>query len=82
LGWNAASLTQCEDRCHRIGQERDVVSHIIFPDLDQGESVTERMYHLINAKHGISSEVIDGEVGASLIEESVQDSLIDLYSSY
>ncbi len=82
LGWNAASLTQCEDRCHRLGQTRDVVSHIIFPDLDQGESVSERMYHLISAKHGVSSEVIDGEVGAMLIEESVQDALIDLYSSY
>jgi SWI/SNF-related matrix-associated actin-dependent regulator 1 of chromatin subfamily A len=83
LGWNAAGLTQCEDRCHRIGaDERGVVSHIIFPDLDQAESVTERMYHLISAKFGISSEVIDGEVGASLIEESVQDALIDLYSSY
>ena len=82
LGWNAASLTQCEDRCHRIGQTRDVVSHIVFPDLDGAESVTERMYHLISAKHGVSSEVIDGEVGAMLIEESVQDALIDLYSSY
>ena len=82
LGWNSASLTQCEDRCHRIGQGRDVVSHIIFPDLDGAETVSERMYHLINAKHGVSSEVIDGEVGAMLIEESVQDALIDLYSSY
>jgi len=34
------------------------------------------------SKFSISSEVIDGEVGASLIEESVQDALIDLYSSY
>ena len=83
LGWNSASLTQCEDRCHRIGaDERGVVSHIVFPDLDGAESVTERMYHLISAKHGVSSEVIDGEVGAMLIEESVQDALIDLYSSY
>jgi hypothetical protein len=58
------------------------VSHIIFPDLDGAETVTERMYHLINAKHSVASEVIDSEVGASLIEESVQDALIDLYSSY
>jgi hypothetical protein len=58
------------------------VSHIVFPDLDGAESITERMYHLISAKHGVSSEVIDGEVGAMLIDESVQDALIDLYSSY
>jgi hypothetical protein len=83
LGWHGASLLQSEARTWRHGSQFDeCVSHIIFPDLDGAETVTERMHHLISAKHSVASEVIDSEVGASLIEESVQDALIDLYSSY
>tara|TARA_Y100001951_G_scaffold104386_1_gene115827 strand:- start:112 stop:1614 length:1503 start_codon:yes stop_codon:yes gene_type:complete len=82
LGFNAASLTQCEDRCWRIGaDERGVVSHIVFPDLDGAETIQERMYRLINAKHGVSSQVIDG-IHADLMDESVEDALIDFYSTF
>ena len=83
LGWHGAGLLQSEARTWRHGSQWDeCVSHIVFPDLDGAESVTERMYHLISAKHSVASEVIDAEVGAQLIDESVQDALIDLYSSY
>ncbi len=82
LPWTAAMVDQSLSRCHRYGQEREVVGHIVFPDFGPTtEPITHRMWGLIESKHSVASEVVDGEVGAILMDEDMADSLIAQYLS-
>jgi SNF2 family DNA or RNA helicase len=82
LPWHAAAVDQQVSRCHRYGQEREVVGHVVFPDFGPTtEPVTHRMWGLIEAKYGVASAVIDNEVGAVLMDEDMADSLIAQYLS-
>jgi hypothetical protein len=83
LPWHAAGLDQCVSRCHRHGQERPVIGHIVLPQMSSGiESVVTRVWGLIEAKGSICSSVIDGEVGDDLLVGSdVADDLIAQYCS-
>lgn len=82
LPWTAAMVDQCISRCHRYGAEREVVGHIVFPDFGPTtEPITHRMWGLIESKHSVASEVVDGEVGAILMDEDMADSLIAQYLS-
>lgn len=82
LPWTAAMVDQSISRCHRYGAEREVVGHVVFPDLGPStEPITHRMWGLIEAKHSVASEVVDGEVGAILMDEDMADSLIAAYLS-
>ena len=82
LPWTPAALQQAEDRCHRISQEREVVSHIVLPEMSSGiESITTRVWALLEAKHNVAAEVVDGLVGEVLMDEDVASALIDIYSS-
>ncbi|MEO2163353.1 MAG: hypothetical protein ABGY29_12580, partial [bacterium] len=69
-------------RCHRYGQQREVVGHVVFPDFGPSvEPITHRMWGLIEAKHSVAAAVIDNEIGAVLMDEDMAESLIATYLS-
>lgn len=64
LDWTPATVTQCEDRTHRMGQTAD---HIMVQHLTLEGSLDARMAHIILEKQ----EVMDGAVGALENDEPV-----------
>ena len=81
LPWDSASLTQAEDRLHRIGQERDVLIHVGVAGLSDGTpSISENLWTIIQTKHGVSSTVIDGEAEDLLSGNGdARESLLAMY---
>jgi SWI/SNF-related matrix-associated actin-dependent regulator 1 of chromatin subfamily A len=71
LGWNNALHDQCEDRCHRIGQQDNVTAHYLLGrntiDIDIAE--------LIESKRVVSKRVLDG--GEPEDESSILHELMD-----
>lgn len=55
LYWNPASLLQCEDRCHRIGQRSNVV--VLYPVWSSFEKVVQ---DLLLQKLNIIKQVVEG----------------------
>jgi SWI/SNF-related matrix-associated actin-dependent regulator 1 of chromatin subfamily A len=73
LPWTAADCDQCEDRCHRIGQD-DSVTCTYF--LGQN-TIDEKIYRIIQTKREIAATV----TGATeQIEESIVDLVADLFN--
>lgn len=66
LGWHPAIHDQCEDRCHRIGQN-DNVTCTYFLGKD---TIDEWVYGIINEKRSMTNQV----TGAS---DDVQENVID-----
>lgn len=73
LPWTAADTEQCEDRCHRIGQ-KDSVQATYFLGTN---TIDEYIYDIIEGKRNIAAQITGTE---ELVEESVIDNLIDLFS--
>ena len=60
--WNPAIMGQAEDRAHRIGQCKTVMSYRLWV----ADTVEERIYRILEAKRQLYDEVID-----SLAEEGI-----------
>lgn len=58
LFWNPGTLLQCEDRAHRIGQNRPVVIEYIVAK----DTFDEKLWKLIEKKMGILGTIFDGIV--------------------
>ena len=59
--WTPASLTQAEDRCHRISQTVQVnCHHLIGARKNGSDTIDERLFALLNAKQEVLSAVLDG----------------------
>jgi len=56
LGWNPALHDQCEDRCHRIGQEDNVTAHYLLGR----DTIEIPIAELIEEKRAICQQVLDG----------------------
>ena len=55
LDWVPANLSQAEDRCHRLGQEKSVsIQHLVIQD-----SLDARMAELIIEKQGVADAALD-----------------------
>lgn len=58
LAWTPASMTQAEDRCHRIGQRDSVlVQHLVLDG-----SIDQRMSRLLIEKADVIGAILDGQV--------------------
>lgn len=57
LGWTSSDHIQAEDRVHRIGQEGDSVSCYYLIGAD---TIEEDIVKLIQKKHKVISEILDG----------------------
>ncbi len=58
LGWTSSLHDQCEDRCHRIGQESDSVQAIYFI---AKHTIEEKIMKLLDTKREAMDAVIDGK---------------------
>ncbi|TFK61429.1 hypothetical protein BDN72DRAFT_460900 [Pluteus cervinus] len=69
LSWNYASESQAYDRCHRIGQEKNVyVKRLIVEN-----TIEERMLKLQDVKVGLAEAALGEGTGARLHKLSVKD---------
>jgi SNF2 family DNA or RNA helicase len=73
--WNPAVENQATDRAFRIGQKKNVLVHKL---VCRG-TIEERIDELIEAKKGLSSEILEGG-GEKLITEMADDEIIRLVS--
>ena len=61
LDWTPAGMSQAEDRCHRIGQQNQVlVQHLVFE-----ESIDVKIAHTLVEKQSIIEKALDAESVAS-----------------
>ncbi|KAF4611576.1 hypothetical protein D9613_003624 [Agrocybe pediades] len=69
LSWNYASEAQAYDRCHRIGQEKEVfVKRLVVED-----TIEDRMLRLQDVKTGLAEAALGEGSGAKLHKLSVKD---------
>jgi superfamily II DNA or RNA helicase len=73
--WNPAVEGQATDRAYRIGQKKNVLVHKF---ICRG-TVEEKIDTLIEAKLGLSGEIVDGG-GEALLTEMSNDALLELVS--
>ncbi len=73
LPWHAADTEQCEDRCHRIGQN-DSVQCIYFLGKN---TIDEWIYKLIEEKRSIADTITGAKTN---VQESVMDGVINLFT--
>lgn len=71
LGWNPATHDQCEDRCHRIGQEDSVMSSWFIAK----NTIDEWNLDLIETKRQASDDVTGGVSGD--VERDIINSIAD-----
>ena len=79
LPWNAATLVQGEDRCHRLGQTDSVTSYLLLDD----DTIDGEVWEIIKAKWGVVDSVTDGAAetnGDELVNEIIGQ-IIDKYST-
>ena len=62
--WTAALLSQCEDRCHRVGTTDSVT---IYKLICNG-TIDERVAEIVKTKEAISDYIIDDRISESTIE--------------
>lgn len=58
LGWNPALHDQCEDRCHRIGQQDNVTAHYLLGK----DTIEIDIAQLIESKRQVCQVVLDGGI--------------------
>ncbi|KAF9451016.1 hypothetical protein P691DRAFT_773496 [Macrolepiota fuliginosa MF-IS2] len=69
LSWNYATESQAYDRCHRIGQEKDVfVKRLVVEN-----TIEERLLKLQDVKTGLSDAALGEGNGVKLSKLSVKD---------
>ncbi|KAF8958574.1 SNF2 family N-terminal domain-containing protein [Flammula alnicola] len=69
LSWNYAAEAQAYDRCHRIGQEKEVyVKRLVVED-----TIEDRMLRLQDVKVGLAEAALGEGTGAKLHKLSVKD---------
>ncbi|KIM41993.1 hypothetical protein M413DRAFT_71424 [Hebeloma cylindrosporum] len=69
LSWNYAAEAQAYDRCHRIGQEKEVhVKRLVVED-----TIEDRMLQLQDVKTGLAEAALGEGTGAKLHKLSVKD---------
>ena len=56
--WNKALKNQAEDRCHRIGQHKNVTVYTLLTK----DTIDERIHELVEQKGAISDAVVDGKI--------------------
>lgn len=78
LPWTPGALQQVEDRLHRIGQQRDVISTLILSEWSNG-SVDDRLWRIIDGKAVTVNAVMDGVEGGLLDGDSAVSAVLDSY---
>jgi SWI/SNF-related matrix-associated actin-dependent regulator 1 of chromatin subfamily A len=78
LPWTYADLAQVEDRLDRIGQTREVVSHIMLAT-NGVATVDERLMALLNDKAQVTGMVLDGQAASIIDDDSIAAALLDSY---
>ncbi|MFI5289864.1 MAG: DEAD/DEAH box helicase, partial [Polyangia bacterium] len=73
--WNPAVENQATDRAYRIGQKKNVLVHKL---ICRG-TIEERIDELIEAKKGLSQEILEG-AGEALLTELGDRELLELVS--
>jgi len=73
LGWNAATMDQAEDRCHRIGQTDSVTAWYFIA---QG-TIYEDIAELIESKRKVAEASVDGIIAAKVAGQSILGDLVD-----
>ncbi|KAF5329445.1 hypothetical protein D9619_009161 [Psilocybe cf. subviscida] len=69
LSWNYAAEAQAYDRCHRIGQEKEVhVKRLVVED-----TIEDRMLRLQDVKTGLAEAALGEGTGGKLHKLSVKD---------
>lgn len=76
LPWTPGALQQVEDRLHRIGQTREVISTIAISDI-AGGSVDERLWSLLDSKAQVIGAVLDGNDAG--LDTNIQQELLNSY---
>ena len=67
LDWTPAGMSQAEDRCHRIGQQNQVlVQHLVFE-----ESVDVKIARTLVEKQTIIEKALDAETAATELSEPI-----------
>ena len=67
LDWTPAGMSQAEDRCHRIGQQNQVlVQHLVFED-----SIDVRMARTLIEKQRIIDEALDMQTASTELSEPI-----------
>jgi SWI/SNF-related matrix-associated actin-dependent regulator 1 of chromatin subfamily A len=80
LPWTPGDLQQVEDRLHRIGQVREVISTVVVADVPGTASIDERLWALLDAKATVVNAVLDGkEEGLEIEGDSIINELLDSY---
>lgn len=76
--WTYADCTQCEDRCHRIGQKDSVTAYYFLGK----NTIDEKVYKIIQLKKGIANAVTGSlddvpenivDMVANLFNEEIED---------
>lgn len=80
LPFTPGDLAQVEDRLDRIGQTREVVSHIMLA-ANGARTVDERLMSLLNDKAQVTGMVLDGTAATitPADDDSIASALIDSY---
>lgn len=73
--WTAADLRQCEDRIHRIRQNKSV---FIYHLITEG-TIDERVNEIVQTKEAISDFIIDDKISRKAID-SLRKYIVDLAS--
>ena len=70
--WNPAVENQAIDRCHRIGQDKNIVAvRLICPD-----TIEEKIMHLQETKKSLANELIKAD--SSFLQSMSKNDLLDL----
>lgn len=56
--WNRALYDQCVDRCHRIGQTKNITIYNIIAK----NTIDERVWEIVNTKGALSDAIVDGKI--------------------
>jgi SWI/SNF-related matrix-associated actin-dependent regulator 1 of chromatin subfamily A len=78
LPWTPGDLQQVEDRLDRIGQTREVVSHIML-GANGIPTVDERLMGILNDKAAVTGMVLDGSAQVIVDDSSIAAALLDSY---
>jgi SWI/SNF-related matrix-associated actin-dependent regulator 1 of chromatin subfamily A len=77
LPWTPGALQQVEDRLHRIGQTREVISTIVLAETPGG-SIDERLWGLLDSKASVIGAVLDGDDSGLMVD--THRALLDSYA--
>lgn len=78
LPWTPAALQQVEDRLHRIGQQREVISTLVLSDWQNG-SVDDRLWNIIDGKAHTVNAIMDGVATGIIDDGNAVSAVLDSY---